>query len=174
MKLSEIKNIKLFQKGYSFNLLISSWFFGILIGLPGLVPAQINYSNTKFCPTDPPSIFTSIATEYGPLSPGTGACGFKAGMYDPTYYAAIASSPTDDYQGGVACGACAAVSDLTDNSAITVMIVDKCPSCSTANQIDLGLQAWNAMTGNAPGGIRNIAWSLVPCPLDEPRVNGTG
>ncbi len=106
--------------------------------------------------------YNTIATTYGPLSPGTGNCGFPGGSYDPNLYAAIHYS---DYANGLACGACAAVQDAASGGSVTVMVVDNCPSCSTAHQLDLGPAAWNTLTNNAMPGVATITWNFMPCPL---------
>src|ERR1039458_9847071 len=111
------------KKFLSFFILVSFSLFLISTTLH----AQIIFGNTNYCPTDPPTTFTTIATTYGPLAPGTGNCAFPSGSYDPNYYAAIISS---DYQNGLACGACAAAHDAASGLSVTVMIVDNCPSCS--------------------------------------------
>ncbi len=125
-------------------------------------PAPPIVSISKYCPADPPTTYTTIATTYGPLAPGTGNCGFPGGTYDPNNYAALIST---DYQNGLACGACAALQDASSGGAVTVMVVDSCPSCNTAHQLDLGPSAWNTLTNNAMPGVANITWNFMPCPL---------
>ncbi len=115
----------------------------------GILPVTYSYAqvlgSAVICSSSP-TTYTSIATTYGPLSPGTGNCGFPSGTYDPNYYAAIISA---DYQNGMACGACIDALDITTGGSVTVMVVDNCPSCSTANQLDLGPTAWNTLTDKA-------------------------
>jgi outer membrane protein assembly factor BamB/expansin (peptidoglycan-binding protein) len=134
------------------------------------VPSVV-FTTVKYCPSDPPTTYTTIATTYGPLAPGTGNCGFPGGSYDPNYYAAINSS---DYENGLACGACIAAQNVTNGGSVTVMVVDSCPSCSTAHQLDLGPAAWNTLTSNAMPGIANITWNFVPCPLSMMTGNTSG
>ncbi len=129
------------------------------VALPTLSLAQV-LATSNICSSSPVS-YSTIATTYGPLSPGTGNCGFPGGTYDPNNYCAIISA---DYQNGMACGACIDAQASTGGS-VTLMVVDSCPSCSTANQLDLGPQAWNTLTGNAPPGIANITWHFIQCPL---------
>ena len=151
--------------------------FSFLFFLAVFAQAQINYNTTKYCPSDPPTTFTTVATTYGPLSPGTGNCGFPSGSYDPNLYAAINSNTGgggDDYQNGIACGACAAAHDASSGKSVTVMIVDSCPSCSTADQLDLGPTAWSDLTNGASPGIANITWNFVPCPLSLMTGDPTG
>ncbi len=151
--------------------------FSFLFFSAVLAQAQINYNTTKYCPTDPPSTFASIATTYGPLSPGTGNCGFPSGSYDPNLYAAINSNAGgggNDYQNGLVCGACAAAHDAASGDSVTVMIIDSCPSCTTANQLDLGPTAWSDLTNGAPPGIASITWNFVPCPLSLMTGDPTG
>jgi hypothetical protein len=104
--------------------------------------------------------YTTIAISYN-LSPGNGNCGFPTGSYDPNDYAAINST---DYANGSMCGACLAVYDAGASS-VTVMVVDNCPTCGTAHELDLGPSAWSTLTNGAPTGTANVTWNVVPCPL---------
>ena len=111
----------------------------------------------------------------GLLIPVRGIAVSPAGSYDPNNYAAIASSPVNDYQNGIACGACADVKDAdAGGAAVTVMIVDSCPSCSSDHQIDLSPQAWSTLTNGAMPGIANINWNFIPCPASMMTNDPTG
>ncbi|HEY5039121.1 MAG TPA: expansin-like protein, partial [bacterium] len=127
--------------------------------------AQINYSTANYCSAT--YTYTTNATAYAPS--GAGNCGYPAGTYNPNLSAAInsnAGNGGDDYQNGLVCGACAAVFDTATSAAITVTIVDSCPSCANgANQLDLTQATWTALTGNTAYGVLPIQWKFVPCPL---------
>jgi expansin (peptidoglycan-binding protein) len=129
----------------------------------------IVFNSVKYCSSDPPTVFTTIATTYT-LS-GAGNCGFPMGSSDPNDFAAINST---DYQNGLACGACAALQDASSGGAVTVMVVDNCPTCNTAHQLDLGSGAWNTLTNNAMPGVANITWNFVACPLSLMTGNASG
>src|SRR5579871_2687357 len=103
----------------------------LLLGASPLL-AQINYNTANYCSTT--GTYSTIATTYTPS--GMGECGFPTSDVDPNLFAAINSNSGgggDDYQNGLVCGACAAVSDTSNGKSITVMITDGCPSCSNAN-----------------------------------------
>jgi hypothetical protein len=118
----------------------------------------------------------SVASTYNHLQGviSQGNCNFPDSAVDPNFYAAIDGNTSNDYQHGMACGACAALHDTGNGNSVTVMIVDDCTTCSWAHQIDLGPNAWNALTNNAAPGIANINWNFVPCPLSLMGGNTTG
>jgi len=135
--------------------------------------AQINYNSANYCSTT--GTYSTIATTYTPS--GMGECGFPTSDVDPNMFAAINSNSGgggDDYQNGLVCGACAAVSDTSNGKSITVMITDGCPSCTSSNQLDLAPGAWNSLTNNAAPGIANISWHFAPCPASLMTGNATG
>ncbi len=107
-------------------------------GLASNLQAQISYNSTKYCSTDPPTVFTTVATYYTGVynSPGTGNCGFPSGTYDPNMFAAIDGNTSNDYQNGQACGACVAAHDSANGNSVTLMIIDNCATCSNAHQLD--------------------------------------
>ena len=141
--------------------LISSFLF-LFLGFISTLQAQIDYSTANY--DSATYTYTTVATAYT-FSAGSGACGFPAAN-DTDISAAINSATgEDDYQNGLACGACAAVTVTGDAEAITVMIDNSCPSCTTADQLDLTQQAWQALTGNTNYGQLNIQWKFVACPL---------
>jgi hypothetical protein len=54
---------------------------------------------------------------------------------------------------------------------IIVTIADECPTCA-ANEVDLSLEAWSALTGDPTGNGRyNVLLERVECPV--PAVGGT-
>ncbi len=138
-------------------------FLFLFFGLVSALQAQINYNTANY--NSGSYTYTTIATAYAPS--GAGACGFPAAN-DPSHTAAINSNSGgggDDYQNGLACGACAALTVTGAAEAITVMIDNACPSCSAADQLDLTQATWQALTGNTNYGQLNIQWKFVPCPL---------
>ncbi len=137
-------------------------FLLLFLGFISSLQAQINYSTANY--NSSTYTYTSMATAYS-FSAGTGACGFPAANDTDISAAINSASGEDDYQNGLACGACAAVTVTGAAEAITVMIDNSCPSCTTANQLDLTQQAWQALTGNTSYGQLNIQWKFVPCPL---------
>ena len=163
----DIKSINLNSislQSFTLKLRHASLLFFFLLGV-GPLFAQINYNSASYCSTT--YTYTTNATAYAPT--GAVNCGYPAGSYNSNLSAAINSNTGnggDDYQGGLVCGACAAVYDESNANAITVMIVDSCPSCSNgANQLDLTQGTWQALTGNTNYGILPIEWKFVPCPL---------
>src|SRR5258708_3563289 len=167
--------------------LFSCFLFILTVFLPTLVTAQaINFPTTKYCPSDPPSVFTMNAPTAFALT-GYIHCSLPDSRFDTTHYAALA---TQDYETGLACGACAVLNN--GGNATTVVIVDECPASSNApcdptrsganagNHLDLSAQAYGELLGqpgcmtyngtnvqnnscNTPPG--SVTWHFIQCPL---------
>jgi hypothetical protein len=155
----KIKTFLKILSGFSVRKTFGNKYFysAFLLPLLNITSLQAQVASTAGCSSP---TYSTIATNYTSLVPGQGACGFP-GASTPIDYAAII---TPDYQNGEICGACLALKDASASS-VTVMVIDECPSCGTAHQLDLGTAAWNTLTNNAAPGIANITWSFVPCPL---------
>ena len=151
---------------------LSMFFFGTLGG-SSLYAQVILTSN--YCPQDPGGVttYSTVGTFYQNLVdyPGTGNCGYAVGDYDPNLYCAIDGYSTDDYQAGLACGACVAVHDSGNGKSVTLMIVDQCGNCSNPNQIDMSPSAFALMEPGMPGQI-NITWNFTQCPANLLNVGG--
>jgi expansin (peptidoglycan-binding protein) len=138
---------------------IFGWVFSVFFVTAASSPVRAQFVATNPCP---PTSYTTVASWYGSIGSGVGggACGFPGNTY-PTNYCAII---TADYQAGLACGTCVGAQMTSGGSAVTMEVVDLCPSCGTAHQIDLSDGAWNALTNNAAHGIVNVTWRVVECP----------
>jgi expansin (peptidoglycan-binding protein) len=156
---------------------VFAWLFtGIFLGLLGVSQLQAQViTSSNYCPQDPggPTTYTTVGTFYQNLVewPGTGNCGYAVGDYDPTYYCAIDGHTKDDYQAGLACGACVAVHDTGNGKSVTMMVVDQCGTCINPDQIDMSPSAFAVMEPGMPGQI-NITWTFVQCPLSLLNVGG--
>ena len=91
---------------------------------------------------------------------GSGNCSF-----DPSPQDLLVAAINDaDYQGSLACGACALV-DGPDGT-VVVRIVDRCPECSRGD-LDLSSEAFSRIAELARGRVP-ISWRYVACEVDGP------
>ena len=175
MKTAFTKNLK-----PCLSIVFSFLLFFLLFIAPTLVSAQaINYSTTKYCPSDPPSTFTMNApTFYSPV-PNLGACGYETATFNTTHYAALA---TQDYENGAVCGACAVA--VNGSMSTTVMFVDECPSATNApcvngtHHIDFAPSAYNELVCGSPscspgGPPTSVTWHFIECPLSYRTVGNS-
>jgi hypothetical protein len=136
-------------KWLSFNKFISLSLFFWAAFSPVL--GMINYGTSKYCPGDPPTVFTvteQTTTYYLGTSNATalGACGVNWNMFDQNHYAAI---DPGSWENGAACGSCAVLN--YNGHSTTVMIVDECGTCgSNSNHLDLSPAAYGELV-NSPG-----------------------
>src|SRR5258708_39708955 len=113
------------------NLLLHSIVFSLAFFVFSIVPSSvlaqaINFPTTKYCPSDPPSVFTMNAPTAFALT-GYIHCSLPDSRFDTTHYAALA---TQDYETGLACGACAVLNN--GGNATTDVLVDEWPASSNA------------------------------------------
>jgi expansin (peptidoglycan-binding protein) len=114
--------------------------------------------------TDPPKPCdygapkTGNSTFYEDLGSTLGHCSYLPGTY-PYDYGAIASAT---YANSEACGSCVRVTNPSNGNSVDIMIVDECPTCSSANHIDLRLETFTSIAERSLGDFPN-EWEYIPC-----------
>ncbi len=146
----------------------------LVLGEASFLHAQV-VTSSNYCPQDPggPTTYSTVGTFYQNLVeyPGTGNCGYAVGDYDPNLYCAIDGHTRNDYQNGLACGACVAVHDTGNGKSVTMTVVDQCGTCINPDQIDMSPSAFAIIEPGMPGQI-NITWTFVQCPANLLNVGG--
>ncbi len=169
-----ISSLKTLTPKIKHCFLLTSLMFFVMARVSPLFAQAINYTTTKYCPTDPPTVFTMNAPTYYSPVPNLGACGYQTATFDNTHYAAMA---TQDYQNGAICGACAVANN--GSMSTTVMFVDECPASSnppcvngsqSGHHIDFAPSAYNELvcgsSSCSPGGPPStVQWHFVSCPM---------
>ncbi len=105
-------------------------------------------------------IFQERATYYESNN-GPNSCSFNPSEL-PEYYAAIG---TEQYEGSLACGACARVKG--SSRTIDLQIVDHCPTASNPlcirGHLDLNPEAFLRLGDDLNRGSMPITWEYIPC-----------
>jgi hypothetical protein len=87
-----------------------------------------------------------------------------------TYFAAIPGNSSQDFNTNGSCGTCVQIS--AGGKTIIATIIDECPGSSNpicknnANgELDLSVDAFNALYGGGNGDQKGQSWKAVPCPV---------
>jgi expansin (peptidoglycan-binding protein) len=110
-------------------------------------------------PCPPSRQFEGEATFYR-FADGSGRCSFDRSPKDLL----IGAINRRQYAGAAACGACVRV--IGPQGAVTVRIVDECPTCRSGD-LDLSPVAFERLAPRGQGRVP-IRWSTVPCTVIGP------
>ena len=105
----------------------------------------------------------------------------NSGLDGWTHFAALTKSGNsnkDMYENGANCGRCVRVRCSCEQSQFQgacqggfkegketiLMVVDSCPTCHAAGDIDTSTAAWNSITGNEGFSRYEGTWEFVECP----------
>lgn len=87
-----------------------------------------------------------------------------------TYFAAIPGNSSSDFNTRGSCGACVQISN--SGHTIIATIIDECPGDSNpickqnaSGELDLSVDAFNALGFNGTGNPSGTSWKVVPCPV---------
>jgi expansin (peptidoglycan-binding protein) len=91
----------------------------------------------------------------------------NTGFAKNTYFAAIPSASSNDFDTVNECGACVEITH--GGTTIVATIVDACPKdsnspCQSAGHLDLSTQAFDAL-GYSVGDPTGTTWQFAPCPV---------